>query len=165
MRDEPLDAKIPETAPPQSYAADQLKKYDSELAALNARTDQDWSLALEEDAKQERDYYERAVENMKEKRYRYEAMLCRVMAWEPPSENHAELKRFMVEQLEISMRFDCYDIDPPSIRTVEDYRMGKLAFATRMVLMYREDAEKEQTQNAAENEWLRLLRGSVPVEQ
>lgn len=48
-----------------------------------------------------------AIEREQKLRVRYEAMLKEARAYQPPTTEHENFKKFMIEQLESSLKFDC----------------------------------------------------------
>lgn len=114
MRDEPMDAPIPdEFTPSMRYYLDSKASAEARLEALRAMTPEDIFRANQNDRAAV--LAERAKEAVKrhDMRKRYEAMVAQVEAWEPPTEDHVGLKKFMLEQLHESIRFDCGDVSWP----------------------------------------------------
>lgn len=122
MRDAPADAPL--TLPPPADTAyyDQRIAEAERILALPLADLQ--TMAADQNAEALRRHNEReAARALHETRYR--AVLYQVRAWVKPSEDFANFKAFMVEQLEQSIEFDCLpgasvnaprgDITPESI--------------------------------------------------
>ena len=63
--------------------------------------------AFVEKGQQEIAEYEKIVKERREVKQRYEKLLREVSSWTPPTQEHEELKSFMLKQLNDSMRCDC----------------------------------------------------------
>lgn len=108
MKDEPLDAPIIKREP-NTFYLEELNKAKRELEEFKANPPARESLAKEWEEKLEKIKREDTESNKKasELRLRYLDMLRQVQAWAPPTDEHTNLKKFMVEQLERSIQFDC----------------------------------------------------------
>lgn len=107
MRDDPMSAKIPERFEASDYHRTELKKTlarrdrlarmspleaQTECQAFNASALRAWAESCDR----------RAIQ-----RARYQQMLDHALVWTPPTREHDDLQRFMVDQLESSIDFDC----------------------------------------------------------
>lgn len=108
MRDEDLNAPITKRNP-TSYYLEELEDAKKALEDFKANPPARESLAKEWEEKLEKIKREDAESNKEasELRLRYLDMLRQVQAWVPPTDEHTNLKKFMVEQLERSIQFDC----------------------------------------------------------
>lgn len=102
-------------------------------------------------------------------RNKYDSMLQKVRAWSPPTQEHVELKRFMISQIEQSIDFDCntkYDLE----------ELTKLSQANPMKIFeqelretkdkverYTEEVEKEKRRVEESNQWILALYDSLGV--
>lgn len=163
MRDERMDAPIKEYEV-SPWHAEQLEAakawlYDFERMSLEeaaARIDK-------ENAERSRELWS-AKEKAQIERNRYETMLANVKAWTPPTADHEGLKKFMIEQLEDSIKHDCYERGQyyqPDIRTPQEYLREQIAEAKRQVADREETLAKEHKVTRERNEWNRQLRESL----
>lgn len=103
-------------------------------------------------------------------RNKYEAMLEKVKAWNPPTSNHIELKNFMIGQIQQSIDFDCdtrYDLEELtklSQTTPMKIFTEVLESAKEKVVRYTEEVEKEKVRNAEANSWILDLYKSLNIE-
>lgn len=169
MRDEPMDAPIPETFTPSTYYTNSVKWAEERLAALE-------SLTLEEaqrnaDNEKVGQLAECARAQAKEQREQdaYKAMLAQVLAWDPPTSEHVALKTFMREQIEMALR-DPLESGYWAERranleaTVPDgatWLAERITFAREQVVDARARRQKEVESLAATNAWVRQLRDSL----
>ena len=98
----------------------------------------------------------------KARRQRYTDMLKQVRKWVPPTTEHMGLKRFMIEQLEQSIRLDCGDkpqqpkhLSPAKVRAEEIARMVDN-------IVYHANANASGIQHAKwRTGWVKALRDSL----
>lgn len=167
MRDEPWGAPIPERFEPNTrYYDEALTKSEARLAELRAMS----PLAVREAAQQS--YAERTrgdhdyAADKDVKRARYEAMLAKVEAWEPPTQDHVGFKDFMADQLRQSIDFDCSPggyYDAPKKLEPAEWHEAEVKKAERDIEYHTTERTKEITRTEARNQWLAQLRASLAV--
>ncbi len=163
MRDERLGAPIPDELTPSTYHREALQEAQQELERLRTMTDAEirrlWNQERE-GVEQRNEKYRMESEQY---RQRYEAMLAKVKAWNPPTHEHNGLKEFMVEQLTESIKFDCGEpFQMPLPESFEDWKKDKLARVARDVFYHQEKQAEEESRTAGRNRWLAELRASLP---
>lgn len=166
MRDDPMDAQIPEFEP-SDYSAKQLESAKARivelgkmtLAQCEAEADKELSAMVKQRAKSKAE--------SDEKRAAYQAVLIKVEVWTPPTPNHEGLKRFMTEQLTESIKFDCHDenfLDRcyPLTRKSAATWYGEALASAKYDVEYHTDANaKELARTRERNKWVRDLRDSL----
>lgn len=163
MRDDPMDAPIPEEFKPSSYHTEQLNKAEADVVRIKSwddtEADRQAQLAYERAQRE----YEEAQADKAAMRARYEAMLAKVKAWQPPTSKHQGLKDFMVKQLEESIDVDCYTTYPelPEPLTGSAYKEQQLKAARWQVSYHTEHGEDEVRRAAGRTNWVRALRQSL----
>ena len=91
----------------ESYHADRLKQAQKEFAEFQQKNDQQLMQEfLAYKARMIKVDQER-LEEKQQLRTTYTNMLTQVYAWTPPSPDHVELKNFMIQQLQDSIKWDC----------------------------------------------------------
>lgn len=166
MRDEPLSAPIPERFEPEPYFKESLDK---------AQKDYDDFIALSDEEKVaylERQYSEMVESNIKDHeksnkkkdvlRRRYNAMLLKVVKWNPPTPEHVNLKEFMIKQIHDSIKWDCSEykaIIPDKEVWCNVKRQVEMRKNTLKIC--REAYEKHIKAVASQNKWLSDLRESL----
>lgn len=162
MRDDPKGAPIPDEFKPDSYHQGALDKAKERLAEVQA-----WDAATADEKAMESHLkalatQESLVESDQVKRERYEAMLAKVEAWTPPTPDHDEMKKFMIEQLEGSIRFDCgYIWTAPAAQTGEEFRAAEIASALHDVEYHAKHLAEDYERARQRTEWVRALRRSL----
>lgn len=163
LRDNPLDAPIPEKFIPSTYHQEALETAKRELARIeawdNSEADRQAQLSFER-AQSE---HEKAMADKAARRQRYEAMLAQVKAWVPPTRDHQKLKVFMAQQIRESIKFDCdtgYLIVPERM-SATDYKEQELTSARRDITYHTEQYENDVRRARERTEWVKALRGSL----
>lgn len=163
MRDEPLSAPIPEEFELPTYHKDALEGAQARLAELLAITPERAAeeAAREHEAKLES--HRQAVEKKEQLEKKYRAMLDDVAAWVPPSEDHKELKEFMIRQLFESIKFDCDTsyLKEPLLLPVAEWLERQIKACENDVAYHTDEQAKDVERTKTRNEWLRALRGSL----
>lgn len=163
MRDEPSNAAIPQSFEPSPFYLEQLHLARNTLARLQRMTHEDIhqaaAKAREEQIKSRVDYKAEKILTAA----RYDAMIKKVEAWGPPSPDHEEMKRFMLQQLRDGKDFDCghFRETPLPPFDPEKWWTEELDQARQSVERYAVEWEKEQSRVQGRNEWLRKLRESL----
>ncbi|MCP1540109.1 hypothetical protein [Methylorubrum extorquens] len=163
MRDLPSSAPIPERFEPSTdYHDRQIEDAKARLTELANMTLDELQQATHADcveAKKSHDGYEA---KKAEQRQRYEAMLNKVQAWQPPTSEHVGFKDFMVQQLTSSIEWDC----TPRETEVKElspskWLKGEIESA-QWNLDYHTKARCEEIERTeARNRWLAELRASL----
>lgn len=165
MRDEPLDAPIPEKFEGSDYNARRLAECNERLAVVRAMTDEECANAS--DAEHARTVKENAeclarvcAENAK-----YARMAALVAAWTPPTKDRAGMKEFMLKQLETSMSDESYYTRPtPPKLTGEQWRAKEIQSLSRDIAYHTEHHAEEVERTKGRNEWIAQLRKSLQAQ-
>lgn len=166
MREEPLDAPIPEKFEPSTHNKNQLIKDKAKYAKFMVLTDEEKYAELERSYnKMVAEYAEiEKKENEKRRilRQRYEAMLDKVCAWNPPTPEHVGLRDFMVRQLVDSIDNDCEEYKP-IIPEKEEWCdvQSHIDFLKKNIDISQEHYDKEIISYGKRNQWLSDLRESL----
>lgn len=164
LRDEPLDASIPDEFKPSPHHAERLTEAKADLARLEAMTDRDIARAADAEFEAAHERWRKRRAERQTHRERYEAMLAKAQAWAPPTADHQGIKDFMVKQLTESIDFDCnggsYDTEP--IRRTEAQWKADATNRERESIAYHEKEYAAEVERArSRTEWVRALRNSV----
>lgn len=165
MRDEPAHAPIPERFEPSDYHAKAIKKAEATLRELDGMpldeaeraANADYAAALKQN--QER------IQRNDDLRAKYTAMLQQVDAWQPPTSDHEGLKKFMREQIEQSIDFDCsneyYLKSAPTKLTAMQWRSDQVEKARRDIAYHSKEHADEVGRAASRTDWVKALRESL----
>jgi len=163
MRDEPIDAPIPERFEPSDYHLKELEKAKKRLKEIKK-----WD---EEKAEQEaerayRDALKKREEFIKKNkliRKRYEDMLSKVQKWKPPTIEHESLKQFMIQQLVESIEYDCFIPEMPQHLSGEEYKEQQIKKALSDIDYHEREYAEEVNRVYERNKWLLSLRESLKI--
>lgn len=164
MRDEPLDAPIPEKFEPSDYYKNEYEKAKAayENFIVNPPSDEDLEKQYNEYVAHETERFVAASADKDIKRRRYNAMLSEVLKWQPPTPEHEGLKKFMIDQLHDSIEFDCSEYRP-IISDREEYiarnRSGE--YLKEELDFYEKRWHEEIERTNSRNKWLKELRESL----
>lgn len=169
MRDEPWSAPIKLTATAEdfsqnAYHTKQVQDEQDELAALEklstAEVDQG-ALASHERAVKR---WEASEVKRKDKVQRYDAMLAKCRAFDPPTTEHEGLQRFMIEQIEQSC--GTYDRKPeerPVPRSAAEWIADQKGMAQRRIDYHTRQLKEEGDRGNDHSGWLTELARVVPI--
>lgn len=131
MRDDDFDAKY-RKAEPSNYHKDKLVEIKKQMEDLLNMSDEALALEQEKSIKQRISRANASLKKIEKQKSKLNEILADVRKWTPPTDDHTELKEFMIDQILKTIDFDCktryYDeelerctselknIDPKSIR-------------------------------------------------
>lgn len=165
MRDAPEDAPIPPVFEPDTRLADKhIEEAKRTLTEAASRTEAQWLVeAAEVDQKILTHWRESEAKRLLVAN-RYQSMLDKVRAWNPPTDEHVGLKEFMIEQLEKSILFDC----SPSDFNPEPYgdnwhrlRDETIERAAKELAHYEKSRQEEIDRAAGRTKWVQDLFTSL----
>lgn len=163
MRDEPLDAPIPERLEPSTaYHDGKLAELRAELAIVQALTYEECVARQEQELTEAWTYRTQYAADKAAQRDRYEAMLAKVEAWRTGAEG---IREFMLSQLRESIRFDCGGDYLPSVPEPMDpveWREARLARLQMDIRYHEHERAQEIARTEDRNRWLKALSDSLP---
>lgn len=164
MRDDPMDAPIPDEFKPSDYYADSLKTSQARIAELEAMTPAQVEAAAQQAFKEATREKARWLAEKSEERGRYEAMIAKVNAWTPPTDDHVGLKAFMIEQLRDSIKFDCGDgsyWSEPKSMTGAEWLATEMKRARERLSYDKQHIADERKRAEDRTAWVRALKQSL----
>ena len=168
MREDSADAPIPTKFKADDYHRKELKKSKAKLALLN-------KMPIEEAAKEAALEYanavaerDKAIAKTEDQRAKYLAMLEKVRAYQPPSNEHIEYKKFMESQILSSIDFDYrgdyYKENPIDQLSPEDWKKEQIRHISDSIDYYTKAYAEEVARTKGRNKWLKELFDSLPKE-
>ena len=165
MREEPLDKPIPETIKPiTSYHTKALAEAEKELVRLmNLTVTQQLAVGK----KKRNGVIKSAKQSLKktlEENSRIDTMVKSVRKWSPPTKDHEELKKFMIQQLEISRHNEISGerwLRDAEEKSEIDYFGDYVDSANRSIEYHKEHIAKEKVHATDRTEWIQQLRKSL----
>jgi hypothetical protein len=168
MRDDPMDAQIPEQFEPSDYYRTKANEANQTLDNLLAMHDVDKLVfGAEAKAKQVGEYEAWLVKDAEQNK-RLEEMEAKVKAWTPPSPDHQGVKDFMLQQIETSKN----DLDWIKNLLQENRTAPEMRFYNDAVTNARNEIISNAVEQNKENKrakdrdhWVRQLRESIAAHQ
>lgn len=164
LRDAPADAPIPEEFAVSSYHVEERLKAMEEADKLRTMTEVqrlDYGQELKDRQIESEGKY-RSSESAQNKRLK--DMTDQVTSWRTPTEDFRELKKFMLNQLEINM----HDIEyrNKALREAQEkapgaYFVAALSSANWSVKYHTNEQAKEVERTSGRNQWITDLRNSI----
>lgn len=163
LRDEPMSSEIPEFQP-SDYNAKALAEAEKTLSQFLAMSEsQRRELHATEHAKNI-ETAKRGIADKAEQRQRYEAMLAKAKAFKSPSPEHDNYAKFLVEQLESSIDFDCgtdYYEELKKPVAFKSWQSKKIENLHKSVA-YHQKAHREEIERVeGRNKWVRQLKEAL----
>lgn len=161
MRDDPTDAPIPEEIKPEtSYYDDRLAADKKRLGEVQAMTNAEADAAAQaahDEAMASRAKYLRDKETEAE---RINAMLAKVRAWTPPTADHIEMKKFMIDQLTMSLPGE-YAPAIPALLDGAEWRKQEIDRLAESIVRSQKYIDEEVNRAKRRTEWVKALRASL----
>jgi len=112
-------------------------------------------------------YYNEKIDNQNKLKASYQKMLDKANAWTPPTKEHEGLKKFMIEQLNSSIEFDCgfeyYQRELNNIKqlTYNQYVKNMRASNKRDIEYHTNELKKDNERTDNRNAWISALYKSL----
>ena len=164
QRDESPDVEI-RMCELDDYYATNVEKAQAKLDDASALSDAEWLSLQADELEEAKKFSEEYIAERDAVRSRYTQMLEQVEGWVPPTGEHEGLKKFMIEQLQDSIKWDCGDYTPhvPEALPVHEYRAKKIESLAKSLGYAAESLAKEKALVASQNAWVTALRDSLKV--
>lgn len=169
QRDDPMGDK-PKLRQEGSYHENRILEASAELGAFQTM-DQNQRVATGQELRTEA--MASAQKYLNDKivlKGKYEDMIRRAQAWNPPSPDHEQLKQFMIEQINSSIDFDCNisyaleELDKKTKMKPLDYYNEKVKSLEWDVNYHTEQLEKDRERQNQANDWILKLYESLGVD-
>lgn len=169
QRDDKMSDK-PRKLEEQSYHDERLEEARTEFLKFNLMTPQERDQYGVDEQKRE---IERCQKRFNEKillKTKYDEMIAKVSTWQPPSQDHTNLKQFMLDQLNDSVTHDCntkYDLEElhkASTSKPRDFYNRKVNSIQWDINYHTEQGQKEKERKNGSNLWIEQLYTSLGVE-
>jgi hypothetical protein len=161
MRDEPMDAPIPERFEPSSYHENALDKIRKRIVEVKAMTPEQCDAAAQAEYDEIGRANERENIDAAKRIERYAAMRAKVQAWQPPSSEHAGFKKFMLDQLRIGGEFLRPYTSTRKLQSGTDWRQSQVAKLLKNQQYQANEHAEEVSRTEGRNRWLSQLRESL----
>lgn len=167
IREESMDTPIPEEFKISPYHDEELAKAQKEYNKILKMSNQEIEKLQEKVVAEERKDYQNYIDKSNRLKAKYEEMLIQVEKWTPPSKDHIELKEFMIEQINSSIKFDCSgnywkeQLAKVKVKSASGYKLELLKEVKWNIDYHTEESKKEKERVASRNKWVKQLRESL----
>jgi len=168
LRDEPMDAEIPEEFKPNDYHLKQIQKAKDELKKYQQMNNEDIKSAIDKEHREKITYNKEQLKNYSNMKNRYLNTLSEVLVWQPPTDQHIGLKEFAVQQLKDSIKHDCdgiekyYSLDVKK-ETPEEYIKRNIEKCLKDIDYHSKEHQKEIDRTNGRTQWVKDLRNSLQL--
>lgn len=161
MRDDPMDAPIPdEFEPSTKYYDERLAADKKRLGEIQAMTNADAETAALEAHRSAAASRSKYLADKEVEAERLNAMLAKVRTWSPPTPDHTEMKKFMIDQLTMSLPGD-YAPSIPALLDGATWRQQEIDRLADSIVYSQKEIAKEVERARGRTEWVRALRTSI----
>jgi len=164
MRDEPLDKAIPEKFKVSNYYVDRVEQATAELARLRAMSIEERLAFGEKDKAERLKMCEKRLAINTQENARLHEMREKVIAWKPPTPEHNNLKKFMLEQINISMHDLKYlhqGIQDIKEKSPMDFYKTDVEINEHAITTASMEHRKEIDRAKGRTDWVQQLRDSL----
>ena len=170
LKDEPLSVPTPIKVKPDTYFKDRLEEEKANLEKYKRMSFDEAKAEMLRSCADRVDMYRRMAEGSIERNKKYAKVRAEVKAWIPPTEKHLNLKKFALEQIDMSMTKQKYidewlqkaneKIDD-SDEAVENFIVEQIEYCCKSIKRAEENWNSELKRVADRNSWMEEFLGSL----
>lgn len=163
MKDDPLEKEIPEFQP-STYHLDSVERAKKSLVKYENMSLEEAEKLCEQQYLSEVERVNKIIKEKEELRSRYEKTLNEVKEWTPPTNEHIELKKYAIDQLEQSIKFDCnvsYYLNPVHRESPEEYLESMIKSCKKDIIYHTKEYQAEIKRIKERNKWVNDLKDSL----
>lgn len=164
MRDEPRDVEVTEIKGESEYNREELIKAKKGLAEAMKINLEDAEIQANENYNEIIKHNKDQIRKIEELKIKYLEMLTQVKDWEPPTSAHANLKEFMIEQIEESIKHDCtveYWKKGPTKKTAKQWLKDHIETKQWSIDYHSKQLKEDKDRYKDTNDWIRQLKDSL----
>ena len=164
MRDDPNDTPIPDEFIPSDYHIKELENAKKEHARLQAMTKEEKIAFGEQEKTEEIKQQFEYLKKEKAANERLTKMKSQVLSWHPPTHDHDELKKFMLNQIEISMNDLSYNhrsLQEAKEKPPIAYYVAAVSSAQWSITYHTDENRKEIERVKSRTDWVKQLKASL----
>jgi hypothetical protein len=164
MRDEDMDAPIPDYFPPSDYHVNGKLEAEKTLARLRSISAEEAVAAERLSVSDSIARLEKSKAEEEEKRTFMQGVLSEVQAWKAPTPDHSGLRDFMIQQITTSLEGgDWYDKEIERLKNADLTVLvsERIARAEKDIVYHAEKYREECARCAERTKWVRDLRESL----
>lgn len=146
------------------YHLNELNKAYARLEEIKKMTDKEIQRKIDQNYEENIKSIDRMLKNKEDSKKKYLAMIKKVNDWNPPTDDHKNLKEFAIKQLQDSIKWDCdctYLEQETRKETVSEYREGMIKFYLKEIEYHSSSYKKELELTEESNKWIDDLINSL----
>lgn len=165
LRDEPLSSEIPEVEV-SPYHKNALEKSIKDLEAFNNLTDEELLVEFNKYCELEKQFYIEELDRNKKIKDRYAAFLADAKKFVPPTADHENYKKFMIDQIVSSMTYitdDYYERRLNDIETLnyDDWKNAKYQTILNSIEYHSKKLQEDIDKTEKANEWISAAKQAL----
>ena len=164
MRDQPSSTEIPEKFEPSDYNSKALAEAEEKILKLSRMTPEERDIFSQDIINMEIKCHKDQLEKCKISNKKLNDMAAKVRQWTPPSFDHNELKKFMLNQLMISIEDETYhekEILKSEGKTLQSVYDDAFKDANEDIKYHTNGQAEEIKRTDSRNLWVKQLRDSL----
>jgi len=165
MRDDPMDAPIPDEITPSDYNFREWQRAKKDYELVKKITLKEAKELAKNDYENIIKYNKKTIAEKNALKIKYEQMLSNVMKWVPPSPDHVNFKAFMVDQIKKSIDWDCdtkYNKDPV-LKSAKEWLKEKIESKKHDIEYHFKEHQEELERCAGRTKWIQDLKKSLNI--
>ena len=172
MRDEPLEKEY-EPRMPSDYYSKNISEKKAQILEYKTLSDKEIIAKEKQRLEESKSYHLKSIETAKANKKKLIKMLKKAREFIPPTPEHDEFKKFMIDQLESTISFDCctkyHDEALIQIKSTlsnldaTELRKQLIAETEKSLAYYVEEEAKEIKRCNDSNEWVNQVFESLKV--
>lgn len=165
MRDENMDAPIPEAFETGDYHLKAIKEAEAEIVRIMALSPEECDVEQRAQWRKAMDAHHEHVEKCQVVKGRLLAMRSQVADWAPPTSDHQGMKDFMIQQLDETLRYDGspgnYYLEKAVLVTGATWRKLRLKELDETIASNKKYHQEDVERTNMRNKWIADLRESL----
>lgn len=162
QRDEPSSTPLRHDVVSDYYATNIIAA-ESRFSTAQLRTEDEWRALYDEERQKRLDDAAESEARRIRNVDRLGSLIAHVKMWEPPTEDHVEMKTFMLQQLEDTLVWDGKSYGARGIEEIEIWREREIETAQKSVEHMKKSYAAEVERVAGRNAWIDALVNSLPA--
>ena len=151
---------------PSTYYMDNLIACQKDMDDLKATSVECAQSIADREYSEKMEAFQTRLTEMETLKEKYESMLDSVEKWIPPTDEHITLKTFMIQQLTLSIRYDCniaafIEYQSPKKLSGQAWLDKKIERLKSEIEYYEAENKKEIIRIGKRNAWVEKLRESL----
>jgi hypothetical protein len=167
MKDESFDKEIPQEFKPSQYNKNKIVEIEEDMKKLKLLSNSELQKKAKEEYRKEKNRLNKNINESLKLEFEYKIMLKKCTDWEPPTDEHKNLKSFMIDQIIESVKFDCNikyyieELNALKLLSGKEYFNKKNAELVKSLEYHKKQNIEEINRTTKRNKWLKQLRDSL----